>query len=39
METTSNSFTMDFTENQTLIKNTIKEFAEKNIKPYIMQFD
>ncbi|HAB51621.1 MAG: acyl-CoA dehydrogenase [Ignavibacteria bacterium RIFOXYB2_FULL_35_12] len=30
---------MDFTENQTLIKNTIKEFAEKNIKPYIMQFD
>jgi len=39
METTSNSFTMEFTENQTLIRNTIKEFAEKNIKPYIMQFD
>lgn len=39
MGTTLNSFTMDFTENQTLIKNTIKEFAEKNIKPYIMQFD
>jgi len=30
---------MEFTENQTIIKNTIKEFAEKNIKPYIMQFD
>lgn len=39
MEASSTSFTMEFTENQTIIKNTIKEFAEKNIKPYIMQFD
>jgi alkylation response protein AidB-like acyl-CoA dehydrogenase len=35
----ANSFTMEFTENQVIIKNTIKEFADKNIKPYIMQFD
>lgn len=39
MEATSNSFTMELTENQTIIRNTIKEFTEKNIKPYIMQFD
>lgn len=39
MEAASTSFTMDFTENQIIIKNTIKEFAEKNIKPFIMQFD
>jgi len=39
MEAVSNSFTMEFTENQTIIKNTIREFAEKNIKPHIMQFD
>src|SRR3990167_6683656 len=39
MEAVSNSFTMEFTENQTIIKNTITEFAEKNIKPHIMQFD
>lgn len=39
MEANSNSFTMEFTENQTIIKNTIKEFAEKNIKPHIMEFD
>jgi alkylation response protein AidB-like acyl-CoA dehydrogenase len=39
MEANSNSFTMELTENQTIIKNTIKEFAEKNIKPHIMEFD
>jgi len=39
MEAVSNSFTVEFTENQTIIKNTIREFAEKNIKPHIMQFD
>ena len=27
------------TESQTLIRNTVKDFAEKNIRPYIMEWD
>lgn len=27
------------TENQILIKNTVKEFTEKNIRPYVMEWD
>lgn len=34
-----NSFLIEFDENQTAIKNTIREFAEKQIKPRIMEFD
>jgi len=29
----------NFTENQILIQKSIKDFAEKNIKPFIMQWD
>ena len=39
MELTSSPFTMELTENQTIIRNTIREFAEKNIRPFIMQYD
>jgi alkylation response protein AidB-like acyl-CoA dehydrogenase len=39
MELTSSSFMMELTENQTIIRNTIREFAEKNIRPYIMHYD
>ena len=27
------------TENQTLIRNTVRDFAEKNIRPYLMEWD
>ena len=39
MELTSPPFMMELTENQTIIRNTIREFAEKNIRPYIMHYD
>jgi len=39
MEAILNSFTTELTENQSIIRDTIKDFADKNIKPYIMQFD
>ncbi len=39
MESNSNSFLMELTENQTIIQNTIREFAEKNIRPEIMKYD
>ena len=34
-----NSFLIEFDENQMAIKNTIREFAEKQIKPRVMEFD
>lgn len=33
------SFLIEFDENQMAIKNTIREFAEKQIKPRVMEFD
>jgi alkylation response protein AidB-like acyl-CoA dehydrogenase len=39
MDVMENQFNIDFTENQTIIRNTIKEFAEKTIKPVVMQYD
>jgi alkylation response protein AidB-like acyl-CoA dehydrogenase len=39
MEVVDNPFIIDLTENQNFIKNTVKEFAEKNIRPVIMEFD
>jgi alkylation response protein AidB-like acyl-CoA dehydrogenase len=39
MEVIDNPFLTDLTENQQIIRNTVREFAEKNIKPYVMQFD
>lgn len=32
-------FIAELTENQIIIRDTIRDFAEKNIRPYIMQFD
>ena len=32
-------FLTDLTENQIIIRNTIRDFAEKNIRPVIMEFD
>lgn len=32
-------FLIELTENQNIIRNTIKEFAEKNIRPLIMEYD
>jgi len=34
-----NNFLIEFDENQLAIKNTIREFAEKKIKPRVMEFD
>ncbi|MCL4551318.1 MAG: acyl-CoA dehydrogenase family protein [Bacteroidetes bacterium] len=36
---TETNFLLDFDENQIAIKNTIREFAEKQIKPRVMEFD
>jgi len=35
----TNNFMISFNEDQISIKNTIKDFAEKKIKPYIMEWD
>ncbi len=32
-------FLTELTENQIIIRNTIKEFAEKSIRPFIMEYD
>lgn len=39
MEPTSFPFLTELTENQLLIRDTIRDFAEKNIRPRIMEFD
>jgi len=39
MDVMENPFNIELTENQTIIKNTIREFAEKTIKPVVMQYD
>ena len=39
METAENTFNIDLTENQVIIRNTIREFAEKTIKPVVMKYD
>ncbi len=39
MEPTSFPFLTELTENQLLIRDTVREFAEKNIRPRIMEFD
>jgi alkylation response protein AidB-like acyl-CoA dehydrogenase len=39
MEVLPDSFSVDLSENQTIIKNTIRDFAEKTIRPAIMEFD
>ena len=39
METAENTFNVDLTENQGIIRDTIREFAEKTIKPVVMKYD
>ena len=39
MESSSNTFTMELSENQIIIRDTVKDFAEKSIKPHVMEFD
>ncbi len=39
MDVMDTPFNIDLTENQVIIKNTIREFAEKTIKPVVMQYD
>lgn len=36
---TTKPFLFELTENQIMIRDTIKEFAEKNIRPVIMEYD
>jgi hypothetical protein len=39
MDVMENPFNIDLTENQASIKETIREFAEKTIRPVVMQYD
>ena len=39
METMSQSFLIELTENQTLIRDTIRDFAQNKIKPKVMEWD
>ncbi|MEJ2105056.1 MAG: acyl-CoA dehydrogenase family protein [Ignavibacteriaceae bacterium] len=39
METVSQSFLIELTENQTLIRDTIRDFAQNKIKPKVMEWD
>jgi len=39
METLEQTFNLELTEEQTLIKDTIRDFADKTVRPVIMAFD
>ena len=39
MESSTMQFASKLSENQVIIRDTIRDFAEKNIRPYIMKFD
>ncbi len=39
MEISALQFDSELSENQVIIKDTLRDFAEKNIRPYIMKFD
>lgn len=39
MEATTKSFAIDFTDEQIAIRDTVRDFAENEIKPIIMKFD
>lgn len=39
METVENAFAIEFTENQLIIKDTIRDFAENKIRPIVMEYD
>jgi alkylation response protein AidB-like acyl-CoA dehydrogenase len=39
MESSTMQFASKLSENQIIIRDTVRDFAEKNIRPYIMNFD
>lgn len=39
MEQETLPFLIELSENHLIIKNTVRDFAERNIRPYIMEFD
>ncbi len=39
MEVLENPFLAELTENQQIIKKTVRDFAEKNIRPVVMKYD
>ena len=39
METVSKAFITELTDNQVMIRDTIRDFAEKQIRPVIMEYD
>jgi hypothetical protein len=39
METANHPYIPELTENQTIIRNTIRDFAEKKIRPRVMEWD
>jgi alkylation response protein AidB-like acyl-CoA dehydrogenase len=39
MESSALQFTTKLSENQIIIRDTVRDFAEKNIRPHIMEFD
>ena len=39
MESSTIQFAPKLSENQVIIRDTVRDFAEKNIRPYIMKFD
>ncbi len=39
MESSAVQFVSKLSENQVIIRDTVRDFAEKNIRPYIMKFD
>ena len=39
METLEQTFNLELTEEQTLIRDTIRDFADKTVRPVVMEFD
>ncbi|MEJ2616558.1 MAG: acyl-CoA dehydrogenase family protein, partial [Ignavibacteriaceae bacterium] len=39
MESSTMQFASKLSENQVIIRDTVRDFAEKNIRPHIMKFD
>ncbi len=39
MEEVVNAYLMELSENQIIIRDTVRDFADKNIRPHIMEFD
>ncbi len=39
MEAKENPFLLELTENQIMIRDTVRDFAEKNIRPVVMEYD